>query len=226
MGLVSLENRFRDIGHVEDLLVGQKVQIFQCSGVFCRQGEVPAGDPPSQGVLDCSEKFQSRRRLPVAGLCPLLQDRQPSLQSLQIGKHQFGIDDFHIAGGIHDAVHMDHIGIVEAADDVDDGIYLPNMAEKFVPQPFAAARTFYQTGDIEELHGRIGLAGGIDDPGDVFQPRVRNGDDADIGIDGAEGVIGHFRPGGGKGIEDSRFAYIGKADDPAAETHDLTSRME
>src|SRR5258708_3496476 len=49
-------------------------------------------------------------------------------------------------------------------------------------------------------------------------PLVRHDDHADIGVDGAEGVVGRLRlPGAGEGVEEGGFAHIGQSDDAGFE---------
>ena len=49
---------------------------------------------------------------------------------------------------------------------------------------------------------------------------VRDGDAADIGLDGAEGIVGGFRRRRRRQrVEQGRLADIGQADDPAVKPH-------
>jgi hypothetical protein len=60
----------------------------------------------------------------------------------------------------------------------------------------------------------------IDNGSDVFEPFIGDRNDADIGIDRAEGIIRRFGPGRGQGIEDGRFTDVWKADEAASETRE------
>ena len=60
-----------------------------------------------------------------------------SLQDLQIRKDQFQIDGLNIPHGVHTAVHMYYIGVLEASDHMDDGVHLPDIAQKLVAQPLS-----------------------------------------------------------------------------------------
>ena len=52
------------------------------------------------------------------------------------------------------------------------------------------------------------------------QPRVGHGDDADVGVDGAEGIVGRLRlAGAGDGVEQRGLADVGQSDDSGSE-HD------
>ena len=47
----------------------------------------------------------------------------------------------------------------------------------------------------------------------AVQTIIRHADDADIGLNGAEGVIRRFDPRRSEGVEQSAFANIGQTDD-------------
>jgi hypothetical protein len=51
--------------------------------------------------------------------------------------------------------------------------------------------------------------------------RVGHFDDADVGLDGAEGVVLGGDAGLGEGVEEGRFADVGQADDAALESHGI-----
>jgi hypothetical protein len=91
---------------------------------------------------------------------------------------------------------------------------LADVGEELVAEAFALAGAGDEAGDVHELDG-----GGDDDVGlgDFLQDvgaLVGHGDDAHIGIDGAERVVGRFRlAGAGEGVEKSGLAHIGETDD-------------
>ena len=103
---------------------------------------------------------------------------------------------------------------------VDDGVDLADVAEELVAQPFALRGAADQPGDIDERElGRddLGRAG---DRRQLVEPRVGYRDLPDIGLDGAEGIIGRLRRLRlGERIEEGRLADIGQADDAAFEAH-------
>ena len=90
---------------------------------------------------------------------------------------------------------MDDVGIVEAADHVDDSVHLADVGEELVAQALALGGALYQTGDVHEFdHGGGGL-GGIVHGCQLVEAGVRNRNDAYVGIDGAERVVGGFGAG-------------------------------
>ena len=110
--------------------------------------------------------------------------------------------------------------ILEAAQHVDDGIDLADVGKELVAQAFALAGAFHQPRDVHEGELRGDDLGALADGGQLFQPFVRHGDLAHIGLDRAEGIVRGLR---GlrlrESIEKRRLADIGQADDTAFETH-------
>ena len=46
---------------------------------------------------------------------------------------------------------MDDVGILKAADYVDDGVHLADIGEELVSKALALGGAFYQTGDVYEF---------------------------------------------------------------------------
>ena len=111
--------------------------------------------------------------------------------------------------------------ILEASEDMDDGVDLADVAEELVAEAFALAGALHQTGDVDE--GELGRddLGRTGDGGELVEPRIGDRDLADIGLDRAEWIIGRLRRLGlGQRVEQGRLADVGQADDTAFETHD------
>ena len=70
-----------------------------------------------------------------------------------------------------------------------DGVRFPDVLEELVAQPFAVRGTGYQPRDIHELHGRWHQLVRFHDIDELLQPWIRHGNDANIGIDGAERIV-------------------------------------
>ena len=94
-----------------------------------------------------------------------------------------------------------------------------DVAEELVAEAFTLAGAFDEAGDVDELHGGGDDGLGLDDGGDFGEAVVGHGDDADVGVDGAEGIVGRLRLGGGEGVEDGGFSHVGEADDSAVQRH-------
>jgi len=114
---------------------------------------------------------------------------------------------------------MGHVPVLKAAHHLHDGVAFADMAQKLIAQTLPAARPPDQPGDIHEFHrgGRI-FFGVVHLRQDV-QPAVGDRDDADIGLDGAERVIGGRHPRAGDGVKKRALAHIRQAYD--AKFHDV-----
>ena len=53
----------------------------------------------------------------------------------------------------------------------------------------------------------------------LVEALIGHGDDAGVGVDGAEGVVGGLGLGRGEGVEDGALADVGQADDSAIQWH-------
>jgi hypothetical protein len=71
-----------------------------------------------------------------------------------------------------------------------------DMAEEAVAEPLALMSAFDQAGNIGQ-----------------HEVALADGDDAEIGVERGEGVVGDLRLGGGDGGEEGRLAGIGQADE-------------
>ncbi len=89
------------------------------------------------------------------------------------------------------------------------------------PSPLEAPRTSPAMSTKVRRVGMISF-----DPGDLgqhFKARIGHGDVADIGLDGAEGIVRRLRRRRlRQGVEQGRFADVGQAHDAAFETHGPT----
>jgi len=114
--------------------------------------------------------------------------------------------------------------VLEAADDVDDGIDLADVRQELVAEPFALARALDQPRDVHELDDRGHRALRLHDPRQGIEPRIGHLHDAGVGLDRGERVVGHERPGGGEGVEEGGLADVGQADDPESQHDDAIPR--
>ena len=121
---------------------------------------------------------------------------------VEVGEEELGVDDVDVVERVDAAGDVDDFGIVEAADDVADGVGGADVAEELVAEAFALAGAFDEAGDVDELHGGGDEGLGLDECGDLVEALVGHGDDAGVGVDGAEGIVGGLRLGRGEGVED------------------------
>ena len=114
--------------------------------------------------------------------------------------------------GIDAAFDMGDVVILETAQHMRHRVHFADIGQELVAQPFALGRAAHQPGNVDE-----GDAGGNDlgrtgDLGQRVQPRIGHRHIADIGLDGAEGIIGRLRRRRlGEGVEQGGLADIGQA---------------
>ena len=115
---------------------------------------------------------------------------------------------------------MRDVAVLEAAHHVRDRVDLADVGEELVAEAFAFRCAAHQTGDIDEGQpGRNDLVA-AGDPRQRVEPQVGNADVADVGLDGAEGIVRRLRRRGlGEGVEQGGLADVGQPDDAAAKSH-------
>jgi hypothetical protein len=59
------------------------------------------------------------------------------LEAFEVREHQFGLDRLGIGDRIDLVVDVLDVVVLEAAQDVDDGVHLADVAEELVAEPFA-----------------------------------------------------------------------------------------
>ena len=107
---------------------------------------------------------------------------------------------------------MHHIAVVKTAQHMDDGIRLPDIAQKLVAQSLAFGGTLHKAGNVDNLHRCRNDTARMDQFGQARKPFVGNGDDSHVRLDGAEREIGGLGLGVAQAIEKCRLAHIGKSD--------------
>ena len=161
---------------------------------------------------------QGRLGLLVAALGLLLQVVDAALDRIEVGQQQFGLDRLGVGDRIDPVLDVGDVGILEAAQDVDDRVHLADVAEELVAQALAPAGAAHQAGDVDELQLRRHQLGRFGQHGAAVEPLVGDGDPADVRLDGAEGIVGRFgRRGRGQRVEEGRLADVRQADDAALE---------
>ena len=133
---------------------------------------------------------------------------------LHVGQNQLGGDGLDVPDRVDAAGHMVDVSILEAADHLHDGIDLADVAQELVAQAFTGAGSLYQSSDVHEFDGRGDHDAGLGDFLQHPQTFIRHGDDAHVGIDGAERVVRRLRlSGAGDCVEEGGLAHIGQTDD-------------
>jgi hypothetical protein len=171
------------------------------------------GAPRRQRLLHGLEHAELEPGLEVARLGGARGLVQPLLDAGEIGQAELDVDDLAIPRRIDGAHHVLNVPILEAAHDLHDRVHLADVGEELVAEPLALARTFHQTGDVHELHDRRHGPLGAHDAGQRLEPGIGHLDDAGIGLDRGERIVGHERLGGGERVEEGALADVGEADD-------------
>ena len=106
--------------------------------------------------------------------------------------------------------YVDDLGVIEATNDVADGVGGADVAEELVAQTLTLAGAFDEAGDVDELHRGGDGAVGLDELGDLVETNVGDRDRAGVGADGAERVVRRLGLGRGEGVEDGGFSDVGR----------------
>ena len=157
-------------------------------------------------------------RLVVLGF--LLEARHRALDGAEVGEHELGADRLDVARRVHAALDVDDVLVGEVADDLADRVGLADVGEELVAEALALARALHEAGDVHELDDRGHDALRVDDLGERVEARVGHGDEADVGLDGGEGVVRRDRRLAGECGEQRGLAHVGKADDTERKCHE------
>ena len=170
---------FRDIQHIKDRLQRDEIQLLQDFQILFRESKGLCRRPFLQRI----EYLFKHRQIELRLLDPCLRElRRLDLllvDTLQIRQTQLRIDDIHITDRIDRTFYVRDISILEAADDMRDGIRLTDMREELISQTLPLGRARYEAGDIDETsesRRRLLPAGTsppdhkCDDPGPLRRP--------------------------------------------------------
>ena len=212
-----------DVADVEHRLGGQQLRLREVPRfLFVLRLGQPRRLAFAQQLQRLAEDGAGDLRFLVAGLAALDEVGDALLQALEVGEQQLGLDRLGVGDRIDPVLDMLDVVILEAAQDVDDGVDLADVGEELVAEALALRRALHQAGDVDE--GELGRddLGRAGDGGKLVEARIGDRDLADIGLDRAEGIIGRLRRLRlGQSIEKRRFADIRQADDAAAEAHGI-----
>ena len=110
---------------------------------------------------------------------------------------------------------MHHVFVIETAHHMHNGIGLADVGKKLIAQAFAFGCARHQAGDIHKLHDGRKQFLRLRNIRELGETRIRHFDNADVGLDGAEGIILCSDARLGQRIEQGGFADVGQADDAA-----------
>ena len=114
---------------------------------------------------------------------------------------------------------MHDVGVGESARDLADRVGLADVGEELVAQAFTLGGAAHDAGDVHEGHGGGQDALGAEDLRELVQARVGQGDDADVGLNGREGVVRGEHGRAGQGVEQGGLADVGQSSDTDSKRH-------
>ena len=128
-----------------------------------------------------------------SGLGLLLHLMYSVLYGLQIFKLQFCVYDFLVADRVHAAVYMYNVGIIEAAEYMQDGICLPDVCKELVAEPLSFARPLYQAGNVYNFYRCGNYPLGVDKLFQNLKSFIWNYRRANVGFYGTKRKICRLR---------------------------------
>ena len=87
---------------------------------------------------------------------------------------------------------MDNIGVLEASDDMYDGVAFADICKELISESFTLGRALDQSCDIDELDRCRCHFLRMAEVSKKLEPFIRNRHDSDIGIYCAERIVGRF----------------------------------
>jgi hypothetical protein len=190
-----------DIRDVHDRLRRDQVQVFQDLAFVLVEVERAYRVAVREMVADLPDcvadvdVFLFRRLGVLLGLEQLLLDR------LEVREREFRVDRLDVVDRVDPARDMRHVVIFETAHDVCDRIGFADVREELVAEPLALRRARHQPRDVDELHGCRNHLRRFHDAGQYVESRIRHRHDADVRVDGAEGIVLRRDLGRGQRIE-------------------------
>ena len=147
--------------------------------------------------------------LVVADGCYLRLLLQLRLYGLEVLQLQLGVDNLLVLNRVHNRATLAHdVVVVEAAQHVDDGVGLADVAEELVAQALALRRTLHESGDVYYLASCGHDATRVNYLGKLREAFVGNGDDAHVRLDCTEREVGCLRLSVREAVEKSGLAHV------------------
>jgi len=208
------------VADVHHGLVGEQVKIAKKVVFLFRMGGMVACEPTG-GEMSAKRRVERQfvLRFFFAGFQALFGFSYPVVKCVEIFEYKLGFDNFDVALGIDGAINMDDVGVIETSDDMENGINVAYVCEELIAEAFPFVGAANQAGNVKKLQrGGSGFRG-PEDLRQSIKPIVGDGNNANIGIDRAKGIVCHFSPGGCDGVEEGRFSDIGESDNTAGKAH-------
>jgi len=203
-----------DVGHVENRLGREQAEFLDGLPLGLVERERAQRLFLTQPREALFHRFDLELRLLVGALRRPLRLRQKIVEVLDVGEHEFDLDRLHVRHGVHRAGHVDHVGVLEAADDLENRVDLADVGEELVAETFALARPLHNPGDVDELERGGDHFLWRDVFRDPLEPVVGHAHHPFVGLDRAKRIV---RALGGlrlrEGVEKSALADVRQSDD-------------
>ena len=164
-------------------------------------------------LLDSSllheEVLHLKRLATTAGL--LLVVLEGLLGELDILDAKLLADDLQVTDRVDITLDVDDLGIVEATDDLEDGVDGANVGQESITETSTSGGATGQTGDI--VDGQVGrdLGLGLVLLAEPVEALIGDDDTGLFGVDGSVGEVGRVTEVAlGNGLEQRRFTYVGE----------------
>ena len=189
LALVRAHVAVGDIGRVDHRLIRQKEPAVDDLFFLVRHGEGAGGLALFQMRFDSLYQFQFFG-IGFIHLCLFSDLGNSSVQNLDIREDQLQVNCLNISCRINGTIHMNDIRVLEAAYHMNNGVYLTDICQKLVSQPFTFASPFYKSCNVNNFYSSGNDTSRMNQFGKFGQAFIRNGDDTYIRFDGTEREVG------------------------------------
>ena len=160
-------------------------------------------------LLECC-KLGGKR---LIALHQLFRSVNTALKHLKIGKNELKIDGFNITNGIYVAVNVNDVLVCKATYHVNDRINRADMSEKFITKTFALRSTLDKTCNVNEFDDSRRVLFRIIHLGKIVKTAVRHGNDTDVRLNRAEGIVLRCGSRIGQCVKKCTFADVRQTND-------------
>ena len=180
---------------------------------------------PLVPVHQLDEFFDTRHlrgRFAIPRLVSFLYTLLPPVQCFEVREPQLGLHGLDIAEWIYAPGHVEHVGILETPDHMQQGVHLPDLREEPVAQPLPLTGAFDEAGNVPHFQGARSALSRLKDLDQLGDTSIRHRGDADVGFDRGVGIVRCQRLGTHQRVEYGGLAHIRETDHSTAEPHALT----
>lgn len=122
-------------------------------------------------------------------------------------------DDFQITDGVDITLDVNDLSVVEATNDLEDGIDSTNVRQEGVTETSTSGSTTGQTSDVVDREVSRDLRLGLVLLAEPVEALVGDDDTGLFGVDGSVWEVGRVtKVALGNGLEQRRFTYVGETD--------------